>query len=383
MPHCNKKMLSFFLTTKCNLCCIYCYNAKTRNEIKEHTLPFEIAKAGIDWYFEKNDSRHIRFYGPGEPTQEFELLKKITDYAKSHPNRGENVTVEIQTNGIFTKDIREWALNNFNIMWMSFDGMPDIQAHNRPLNPLYSDVFEHRSSADVLEDNVRWLISNRENRNLMVGARVTITDANVNRQIEMVDYFYNLGIRYVWTNPLFYSVGKIPVCIDEKKKQSYSFKMDSYIDNYLVAYKYAKAKGLFWGSFLTINFDGESSYHCRCCTPLSAPHLTPDGYISACDMVVLGAEPYHMDPFIVGKWDNNTKSFNLYENKIKNLNNRRSTEMEHCKNCPAKLHCGGYCLGETVNETGKLDGQNSIKCAAVRKLYKELGACEPYPYLHP
>lgn len=77
MPHCNKKMLSFFLTTKCNLCCIYCYNAKTRNEIKEHTLPFEIAKAGIDWYFEKNDSRHIRFYGPGEPTQEFELLKKI------------------------------------------------------------------------------------------------------------------------------------------------------------------------------------------------------------------------------------------------------------------------------------------------------------------
>ena len=243
MPHCNKKMLSFFLTTKCNLCCIYCYNAKTRNEIKEHTLPFEIAKAGIDWYFEKNDSRHIRFYGPGEPTQEFELLKKITDYAKSHPNRGENVTVEIQTNGIFTKDIREWALNNFNIMWMSFDGMPDIQEHNRPLNPLYSDVFEHRSSADVLEDNVRWLISNRENRNLMVGARVTITNANVNRQIEMVDYFYNLGIRYVWTNPLFYSVGKVPVCIDEKKKQSYNFKMESYVDNYLDAYKYAKTKG--------------------------------------------------------------------------------------------------------------------------------------------
>lgn len=28
MPHCNKKMISFFLTTKCNLCCRYCYNAK-------------------------------------------------------------------------------------------------------------------------------------------------------------------------------------------------------------------------------------------------------------------------------------------------------------------------------------------------------------------
>lgn len=88
MPHSNKKMISFFLTTKCNLCCRYCYNAKERNCIVEQTLNFEIAKNGIDWYFNNNPSRHIRFYGPGEPTQEFEMLKRITEYAKNHPNRG-------------------------------------------------------------------------------------------------------------------------------------------------------------------------------------------------------------------------------------------------------------------------------------------------------
>lgn len=383
MSHCNKKMLSFFLTTKCNLCCRYCYNAKERNSIKEKTLSLEIAKAGIDWYFAKNDSRHIRFYGPGEPTQEFEKLKEITAYAKSHPNGGDKVTVEIQTNGVFTKNIRDWALDNFNIIWLSFDGMKEVQSFNRPLNPCYNHIFNNRTSADVLENNVRWLISNKANRNLMVGARVTITDMNIDRQIEMVDYFYNLGIRYIWTNPLFYSVGKVPVCVDEQKKREYNFDMDLYIKNYLKAYKYAEAKGVFWGSFLTINFDGESSYHCRCCTPLSAPHLTPDGYISACDMVVLGADAYHMDLFIVGKWNDNTKMFDLYEEKIHALNNRKSTEMSHCKLCPAMLHCGGYCLGETVNESGRLDGQNVIKCNAIRKLYKELGASEPYPYLHP
>lgn len=383
MPHCNKQMLSFFLTTKCNLCCSYCYNAKERNSIKEKTLSLEIAKAGIDWYFANNNSRHIRFYGPGEPTQEFDTLKKITEYAKSHPNRGEEVTVEIQTNGVFTEDIRDWALNNFNIIWMSFDGMKDVQAFNRPLNPKYNIMFNNYSSADVLENNIRWLNDNKNGRNLMVGARVTITDTNIHRQMEMVNYFYGLGIRYVWTNPLFYSVGKVPVYLDEQKKSSYHFDMDLYIDNYLKAYKYAKLKGVFWGSFLTINFDGESPYHCRCCTPLSAPHITPDGYISACDMVVLGAKPFHMSPFIVGKWDYKTRQFVLHVNKIKALNNRRSTIMEHCRNCVAKLHCGGYCLGETVNETGKLDGQNPIKCAAVQRLYKELGSCSPYPYLHP
>lgn len=376
-------MLSFFLTTRCNLCCQYCYNAKERNSIEEKTLSLEIAKAGIDWYFDQNDSRHIRFYGPGEPTQEFERLKEITAYAKAHPNRGEEVTVEIQTNGVFTEDVRNWALNNFNIMWMSFDGMKDVQSHNRPLNPLFSDLFNNYSSADVLEDNVKWLISNKGNRNLMVGARVTITDMNINRQIEMIDYFYGLGIRYIWTNPLFYSVGKVPVCADEQKRQAYNFDMDLYIDNYLKAYEYAQSKGVFWGSFLAINFDGKSPYHCRCCTPLSAPHLTPDGYISACDMVVLGAEPYHMSPFIIGKWNANTHEFEISLDKVKVLENRKSTEMTHCKNCPVNLHCGGCCLGETVNEFGRLDGQNVTKCIAIRKLYEKLGTCEPYKYLHP
>lgn len=274
-------------------------------------------------------------------------------------------------------------LDNVNIMWMSFDGMKDVQDYNRPLNPRYKNLYFGKTSAEVLEENVRWLIENKGERNLMVGARVTITDINIDKQNEMVDYFASLGIRYIWTNPLFYSVGKIPVCEDIHKKESYQFDMDKYVDNYLIAYRYAKSKGVFWGSFLTINFDGQSSYHCRCCTPLKAPHITPDGYVSACDMVVLGAEAYHMDLFIVGKWDKFAHSFDFDETKINALNDRRSINIEHCKNCIAKLHCGGYCLGETVNESGRLDGQNSIKCHAVRRLFKELGECESYPYFHP
>ena len=217
----------------------------------------------------------------------------------------------------------------------------------------------------------------------MVGARVTITDKNISKQMEMVDYFYDLGIRYVWTNPLFYTVGRVPVCQDIKKKEAYHFDMNLYLSEYKKAFYYAKDKGMFWGSFLSINFDGESPYHCRCCTPLEAPHLTPDGYISACDMVVLGAEAYHMSPFIVGKWNESSNEFDLDYEKIQRLNMRKSTEMLHCKSCPAQLHCGGYCLGETVNESGKLDGQNVVKCNAVRKLLKEIGTSEPYKYLHP
>ncbi|MDR3216807.1 MAG: radical SAM protein [Clostridiaceae bacterium] len=376
-------MISFFLTTKCNLCCRYCYNAHERAQIKEQTLPLEIAKAGIDWYFAGNDSRHIRFYGPGEPTQEFDKLKAITAYAKASKNGGERVTTEIQTNGVFTEEVRAWVLDNLNIVWMSFDGMRDIQDYNRPLNPKYQAAFGGRTSAQVLEENVRWLIQNTNDRNLMVGARVTITDKNIDRQKEMVNYFYDLGIRYVWTNPLFYSVDKIPVCDDKVKRKLFSFDMDKYLDNYIAAYRYAKEKGLFWGSFLTVNFDGESAYHCRACTPMGAPHLTPDGYLSACDMVLMGTEAYHMEKLIYGKWNSQKRIFDIDAAKVAALRARSSDNIAHCKNCEARLHCGGYCLGEIVNETGELDGQKPIQCAAIKRLLKEIGTCEPYKYLHP
>lgn len=383
MSHCNKKMISFFLTTKCNLCCRYCYNINERNALEEKSISESIAKKAIDWYFNNNNSRHIRFYGPGEPTREFQKMKAITEYAKMHENRGNDVTVELQTNGVFIDEIRDWILENVDIVWMSFDGMKDIQNFNRPLNPKYSDEFDGMTSADVLENNVKWLISMSENKKPFVGARVTITDANIRKQIEMVDYFLGLGINYVWTNPVFYEVGKKPVAEDKAKKDSYSFDMNQYVDNYINAYNYAKSKNAFWGSFLTINFDGESEYHCRSCQPLAAPHITPDGYISACDMVVLGKEAFHMSPFIVGKWDNRNHRFELYEDRIKALESRKTSNMKYCKDCNIQLHCGGCCLGETMNEFGVLDGYNPIKCKAIHQLYDALGSCKPYTYLHP
>lgn len=90
------KNVIFFKQQSVNLCCRYCYNAKERNSIEKKTLSLEIAKAGVDWYFKKNDNRHIRFYGSGEPTQEFEQLKEITAYAKSHPNGGKKIQLKFK-----------------------------------------------------------------------------------------------------------------------------------------------------------------------------------------------------------------------------------------------------------------------------------------------
>ena len=387
MPHSDKQMISFFLTTRCNLCCAYCYNMEEREQLDEITLPLEIAKGGIDWYFKKNasrhTSRHIRFYGPGEPSYELQLMKDITTYAREVG--GASVTVEIQTNGIWSMGAREWILDNLNIVWMSFDGLPETHNKLRPLNEKYKDAFGGRSSAEIVEDNTKWLIQNKGNRNLVVGARVTMTDDNIAQQREMVDYFHSLGIKHIWTNPLFHSVCREPVVGNQERIDKFKFNMPLYLENYIDAYEYAKSKGLFWGSFLIINFDGECIHHCRACTPLKAPHLTPDGYLSACDLVLLGSEPRHMEPFVFGKWNEATKQFDICQDKVDTLLRRQAghIKMEHCQKCVAKNHCAGYCPGEVLNETGTLYGQKNMACLGVRTLFKRLGKLEKFDLLHP
>jgi len=366
-------MVSFFLTTRCNLRCIYCYNSEKRAAIKEQSLPLHIAKAGMDYFFSANQSRHIRFYGPGEPTQEFELLKSIVEYGKEKV--GDELTAELQTNGCFGHHVREWLLDNVNIIWVSFDGEPKIHDANRP-------CANGKPSSPIIEENVKWLLSNADENKLMIGARVTTTNDNVYRQKQTVDYFSSLGIKYIWTDPVFPSVGIVPVCCDKQKLGEYSFDMDAYADNYIEAYRYAKKSGIFYGSFLTCNFDGKCNKHCRACTPV--PHFTTDGYVSACDLVTFGQEAHHMDCFVYGKWNEEKKQFEFDETKVQMLQERTTDNMHHCKTCEVREHCGGYCLGETLNESGILLGQKPKTCNAIRRIAKEIGFLqEPYPFLHP
>jgi len=216
----------------------------------------------------------------------------------------------------------------------------------------------------------------------MVGARVTITDNNVERQKNMIDYFLSIGIKHIWSDPLFPVVGMKPVCEDPEKLSSFHFDMERYVDTYIEARQYAEKNGVFYGSFLTCNFDGKCNRHCRACIPM--PHFTPDGYISACDLVTFGKNAGHMDCFVYGKWDKDAQTFIIDKEKVRALQERTTDNMVHCKNCKVREYCGGYCLGEVKNETGNLTGQKLHTCKAIRRLAEVVGFTDTlYPYMHP
>lgn len=364
--HHKKEMISIFVTTKCNLNCDYCFTNKNQNNHKNQTISLEFVKKGIDDYFKDNYMRHVRFFGAGEPTCEFELLKKIHQYARTVG--GEAVTFEIQTNGAFSDRIAFWLRDNIDIIWISCDGTPDIQDKHRPF---YNDS---RKTSDVIRKNIKILQNSRGKS--FVGIRATITNENITRQKEMIDYFSELGIQNIWVDPIFPSVGET-AC-----ESNSDFDMMLFAKEFLEATRYAYSKKIFYGSILTCNFNDSVNKHCRACLPV--PHLTTDGYVSACDMALFGKDKNHMSQLIYGEWDETSGEIIYDQNKKRYIQNRTTENLPHCEMCPAKEHCGGYCLGEVLNETGDIYGQKKSVCPAICYLNNNLEAeIRKYNYTHP
>lgn len=364
--HYKKEMISIFITTKCNLNCDYCFTNKNQNDHKGQTISLEFVKKGIDDYFAQKYMRHVRFFGAGEPTVEFELLKKIHQYAIK--SGGDAVTFEIQTNGAFSDAVAVWLKNNIDIIWISCDGTPEIQDMHRP----FLNKANERKTSEVIEKNIH--ILRGADSTAFVGIRATITLENVQKQKEMIDYFCSLGIKDIWVDPIFPSVGETSLRTE--------FDTMMFAQEFLQATQYAYNKGVFYGSILTCNFNDSVDKHCRACLPV--PHLTTDGFVSACDMALFGKDKNHMSPLIYGEWDEVNKIINYHDDKVEYIRTRTTENMQHCEMCSAKEHCGGYCLGEVLNETGSLFGQKKRVCQAIRYLDDNISPqMRKYKYTHP
>lgn len=367
MAHSDKKMLSIFLTNTCNLNCIYCY---AHNDLQQNqTISREFAFWGVEHYYKEyilkyNFDKRLRFYGPGEPTTQIQLMKEITEYAIEI--WGNECEVEIQSNGCFSTSTGDWISDNADNIWISCDGLPEIQDENRPF------YMTGQKSSPVMEANIRKLV---QSPRCNVGIRSTITDRNVNRQKENIDYFSSLGVKYVWVDIIFPGVG-------DKIEEFNYLNIDTFVDNFIEATEYADKLGMEYRTFFACNFDKCTNRHCRACYPV--PHLTMDGYLSACDMALYGENPGRMKDLIYGKWNSQTKEPIFFTDRIQKIQKRTIENLEHCKGCSANQHCGGYCLGETLNETGSLFGHKAIVCKGIRRLYNELPErLRKYTYKHP
>jgi len=346
MGHFMKRPISVIITEECNLRCEYCLTSSGKYQKKPLTIDFEFAKVGIKDYFDSGPFRELRIYSVGESTTQIDMVRNVVDYAQEISET--KVHTELQSNGYFTHDIAKWLSKNIDTVWISLDGPPEIQ------DALRKDK-KRQDSSKTIKKNIKFLVDKTE-----VGIRSTTTSININKQKELLDYCNSLGVINVASKPVLSPVGTT--------KDLYSVDLMDYAQKFLDAWHYAQTIDMYYTCVLIFNFDYATEYACRACFP--TPHLTPDGFVSACDRAFLGSTP--LQELIYGKWNAEKGLIEYDYEKIRKIRQRKPEFMPICTNCIAKDFCAGNCLGTGYQETDELLGVSERYCEAIKFLFNEI-----------
>lgn len=353
MAHCRKRCLTVLLTDDCNLKCKYCYCGE---EHEKRSINVDFVKCAIRDFKRQEGELFIRFFGNGEPTLEFAKMKEIHAYARTLDN---NAKFELQTNGAFNEEIKEWVGENIDIVWISYDGTTEV-------NNFYRVNKNNNTVSHIVEENIKYL--NGKVKEL--GVRATIGEMNIYKQDEIIDKMEELGVKYIYSDLMFANV-------ENKLYYEKEIEPMEYAKEFLKARKYAESKNIFYGSFFTINFDEKTNISCRACIPM--PHLTVDEYVSCCDM---GYSEGKLDELIYGKYDANKDEIIYDYDKIRKIKARTVDNLKECNDCEVKYYCAGGCIGEAINENGTIYSIKSKNCEAIKYLANEL-LLKEIPVLHP
>lgn len=351
MGHYRKNLITLFLNDYCNMSCIYCpMHSKTAIEYKMHdkskVLDIEFAKCGIRDFFEQTKSYKIRLFANGEPTLSFSLMKDIVEYSKKLA--GEKLYVELQSNGFFSDEVCKWVDLNVDMLWISLDGIQEVQDKQR-LSTTGETVFP------VIDRNIKALKSSRKTK---LGLRPTITEYGMHRQKELINYCSNNNITIIYAYPWVSFMRQI------EGQPS----LEEFAQEYLQLINYAKERNVYYGTIFMINFDEEVEINCRALLP--APHLTPDGYVSCCDMMNNGEGI--LEDLIYGKYIQEENRIEYDPQKIEKIQSRNIYNLPQCKNCEVLKHCAGGCVGSAILYSGSFYGINQMFCKTTKFLYKHM-----------
>lgn len=141
----NLKVITFELTQRCNLKCLYCvyrdmYESSAYN--KKSDLSFRMAKAVIDYFYKRFENQKaisvhkeisIGFYG-GEPLLNFVLLKQIVDYTEFLSPEKFSFNYNMTTNGVLLNRYMDFLVEHNIEILISLDGDSDSSLYRKTQN---------------------------------------------------------------------------------------------------------------------------------------------------------------------------------------------------------------------------------------------------------
>ncbi len=344
------KAMCLNISHDCNLRCEYCFAAKGDFGKGRMLMSFETGKKAIDFLIANSGSRHnleVDFFG-GEPLMNFDVVKKIVEYARSiEKQHNKNFRFTITTNGLLlTDDKIDFINKEMSNVVLSLDGRKEI-------NDKLRVTSNQKGSYDVIVPKYQKLVSNRKDKDYYV--RGTFTKHNLdftNDVMHMVDLgFDQLSIEPVVSDPkLDYSIKEEDL---ERVFEEYETLSKKIIE--------CKKNGQNFNFFhFMIDLDqGPCAIKrlrgCGCGNEYVA--VTPQGDIFPCHQFV-GNDDWKM-----GNLNDGTFSLDMKSEFAKT----NVYTKEECKNCWAKFYCSGGCNANNFQYEGDVKRPHKIACELEKK----------------
>ena len=317
--------VTLFLTTSCNLRCVYCYAS---GGDRSRTMPWQVAKAGIDLVGNnapnmEGEALGLSFHGGGEPTVAWDLLRRTTAYAEGVAKRqGVECTRSLATNGVLSETQLDWIVEHIDDVNLSVDGVGAVHDRLRPLKDGGAS-FPH-----VLKTLRRLAAEGKR-----FGVRMTVTRASLPHVTETVQFLSReIAPHTIHLEPVF-QCGR---CVTESVEAP---DPAEFVDIFRSARPIAEQHGavLYYSG---ARYPQVTASFCQACEPSFT--VTTAGCVTACYEVADPADP-RADTFIYGRFDERLGRFEFDTDKMLQLKDLSVQHVPFCQRCFAKYQCAGDC----------------------------------------
>lgn len=344
------KALCLHIAHDCNLRCKYCFAEGGDYAKGRKIMPFEVAKAAIDFVIEKSGTRRnieIDFFG-GEPLMGFDTVKKTVEYARSiEKEHDKNFRFTLTTNGILlTDEVMDYLNKEMSNVVLSLDGRKEV-------NDAVRVGVNNTGSYDRIVPKFQEFVKRRGGKDYYI--RGTFTSANLDFS-EDVKHMKELGFKQTSVEPVVLDP-ESPFAIREEHLPTAFAEYDKLTE---VMAEYKKNGDFFNFFHFMVDLDQgpcviKRVKGCGCGGEYVA--VTPDGDVFPCHRFA-GMEDFKLGTVFGGE---------LKQDIIDKFGESTVLKKKDCEECWAKYFCSGGCPANNYNANGDILKPHKISCELERK----------------
>lgn len=349
-PNYQPVEVTLFLTSECNLRCVYCY--ARAGDLPGERMALQTAQRGIDYVVRNALERNtgwfgVHYHGGGEPTLNHRVLTASHAYAKALAQQhGLRFDSGIATNGVLSPRGRQWIINNLQGASVSLDGIPTVNDRNRPTQA-------GQGSGRLVMETLRAF----DQADFRYGIRITVSAQTVSEMVSTVRFILEQ------TRPMRLQIEPV---YDIGRGEEAHLHVDpaAFIQGYRAAWALAHEKGveLYYSA---ARIDDLTSRFCGAYG--EGFSLTPQGHVSGCYEVYDERADFASD-VLFGHFAEAENTYQFDAAKLDRLRAHNVNQQPWCHGCFAKWHCSGDCPNKAHHAAHNGEFQGMPTCEITRSL---------------